>query len=89
MARQRGLSEDTVLKHLERLIQAGERLELDHLLPEPPRLARIEAAFHETGSHLLAPVRDVLGPEYTYREIRLVLLYRRQREEHSNLGAFA
>jgi ATP-dependent DNA helicase RecQ len=80
IAHRRGLAEDTVLNHLERLVLAGASLELDHLLPAPDRLARIEGAFQESGSRLLAPVRELLGPEYSYREIRLVSLYRRQRE---------
>jgi ATP-dependent DNA helicase RecQ len=85
IAHRRGLTEDTVLYHLERLVQAGARLELDHLLPAPDRLSRIEAAFQEAGSQLLAPVRELLGTEYSYRELKLVLLHRRQREGQSIL----
>jgi ATP-dependent DNA helicase RecQ len=80
IANRRGLSEDTVLKHLERLIEAGEGLELGHLMPPPARLARIEAAFQQADSQFLAPVRELLGAEYSYQEIKLVLLYRRQRQ---------
>jgi len=80
IANRRGLSEDTILKHLERLVEAGERLEFDHLMPSPARLATIEAAFQKADSQFLAPVRELLGQEYSYQELKLVSLYRRQRQ---------
>ena len=80
IASRRGLAESTIFSHLERLVQAGEGLEFDHLMPSPTRFARIEAAFQETGSHFLAPVRELLGEEYSYDELHLVRLCLRQRQ---------
>jgi ATP-dependent DNA helicase RecQ len=78
IAQRRELSEATVIGHLERLIAAGDKLELDHLLPPHPRFAKIEAAFQNSDSEYLAPVRGSLGEEFSYEELRLVRLYLRQ-----------
>ena len=80
IAKHRGLAVATIINHLERLVLAGERLEFDHVIPSPNRFARIEAAFRETGDNFLAPVRDLLGEEYSYDELHLVRLCLRQRQ---------
>ena len=80
IANLRGLAKNTILGHLERLVLAGERLEFDHLIPSSTRFARIEAAFQETANHFLAPVRELLGEEYSYEELHLVRLCLRQRQ---------
>ena len=74
IAQRRGLSQQTVLTHLERLVAGGERLELDHLMPPECRFRRIEHAFRAVGGEFLTPVRDALGEGFTYEEIRLVRL---------------
>ena len=78
IADRRGLSKGTVLSHLEQLIEAGEMLDLSHVLPPPDRISAIEAAFESTGSYLLSPARKVLGDRYSYEEIRLVRMHLRQ-----------
>jgi ATP-dependent DNA helicase RecQ len=79
VAQQRGLGEGTVMNHLERLVMAGEKLDLAHLLPPPEHLAKIESAFNERGTQFLAPVREALGEGYSYEELRLVRLHLRRR----------
>ena len=74
IAQQRRLSPGTVLAHVERLVEAGEVVDLSLLLPSPERTERIKAALREAGPERLAPVKDLLGVEYTYDEIRLVRL---------------
>ena len=81
IAQQRGLSENTIVNHLERLARSGVELDLGHVLPPREYLDRIAAAFEEHGSQFLAPVRDSLGEAYSYEELRLVRLYLRQRGE--------
>ena len=78
MAQRRGLTEGTVLSHLERLLGDGQAPPLAHLMPEPQRYDRIARAFSESGTELLKPVRDALGDDYTYEELRLVRLRMRQ-----------
>ena len=80
IANRRGLAANTIFSHLERLVRAGEKLNFDHLLPSPTRLAKIVSAFEEAGSQYLAPVRALLGEEYSYDELKLVGLYLLQRE---------
>ena len=79
----RGLSKATIASHLERLIEAGEMLDLSHILPPLDRVSAIEAAFKSTGSYLLSPARKLLGDGYPYEEIRLVRMHLRLRDrEH-------
>ena len=78
IARERGLTEGTVLSHLERLVGDGQAPPLAHLMPEPQRYERISRAFLESGGELLKPVRDALGDDYSYEELRLVRLRMRQ-----------
>jgi ATP-dependent DNA helicase RecQ len=73
-ADRRGLTEGTVINHLERLVMAGEELNLDRLMPPPERFSKIRAAFQEADSQFLAPVHDLLGEGFSYEEIRLVRL---------------
>ncbi|MXZ91734.1 MAG: hypothetical protein F4Z05_09715 [Chloroflexi bacterium] len=72
IAEERGLSPGTVLAHLERIISAGETVDLSRLLPSPGRVARIKAALRTAGDERLTPVKELLGDDFTYEEIRLV-----------------
>ena len=72
IAEERGLSPGTVLAHLERIISAGETVDLSRLLPSPGRVTRIKAALRTAGDERLAPVKELLGDDFTYEEIRLV-----------------
>ena len=80
IAKRRGLTETTIIGHLERLVTAGEEIALDYLMPPPERLAKIEAAFQKNGELYLAPVRDLLGEEFSYQELNLVRIYLRQKQ---------
>ena len=73
----RNLAVDTILGHLERLVESGIPVEWDHLLPAPERRAAIETVFEILGDNPLRPVWEELDGEYSYDEIRLVRLARR------------
>ncbi|MDP6548625.1 MAG: DNA helicase RecQ [Dehalococcoidia bacterium] len=79
IAEARGLSERTIVNHLERLVMAGEELDLEHLMPPAERLAKIERAFQKTEGLLLAPVRELLGQKYSYLELNLARIGLRQK----------
>ena len=68
----RGLTETTIVSHLEHLIASGETLPLERELPAPDRVTRIADAFAQTGTQTLSSVRDLLGGDYSYDELRLV-----------------
>ena len=71
ISERRGLARSTVTGHLERLVKAGEDIDLDHLLPPPERFAIIESAFQQTGIQYLGPALELLGEDYSYDELTL------------------
>lgn len=71
------------MSHLEHLIAAGETLPLDRELPAPERVTRISEAFARTQSPALAPVRQLLGDDYAYEELRLVRAWLDQQRRQS------
>ena len=71
VAKTRGLTENTIINHISRLILAGAGLDLEYLMPLPDRMAKIEAAFRQTGDTRLNPVRELLGDEYSHDELAL------------------
>ena len=77
-AEERGISETTFRSHLERLVQEGGQVELNHLMPSEERRIKIESAFKEIGEARLTPVRDMLGEDYSWDELAVVRLALRQ-----------
>ncbi len=79
IAERRGIAEHTIVSHIERLVTAGEELDIDYLMPPAQRLEKIRAAFQKAGSlTFLTPVRESLGEDYSYDELGLVRIYLRQ-----------
>ncbi len=74
IAEARGVSRNTIIDHLEKLVLASEDLQLDHLMPQGEKKDKIEAAFKQSGGLLLASVKEILGEEYSYEELKLVRL---------------
>ena len=74
IAASRGLTHGTVMAHVERIVKAGKTVDLTPLLPARDRTERIETALTSSDSDRLAPVKDLLGDDYSYYEIRLVRL---------------
>ena len=79
VAAERGLALTTVLGHAEALVDTGQGVNLDHVMPEPDRAARIRSAFEAAGTLMLSPVMERLGDGYSYEELRLVRLHLKQR----------
>ena len=71
IAESRGLARNTVIGHLERIARQGVSLDLARILPDAQRFARIEQAFQQSGGVLLTPVKEILGDEYDYEELKL------------------
>ncbi len=71
IAAARGLALSTIEGHLAEAIEAGQRLDLARLVPEEKRRA-IEAAIANLGPLPLKTLREHLGEEYSYAEIRYV-----------------
>jgi ATP-dependent DNA helicase RecQ len=71
IAEVRNLKPYTVIGHIIALAEGGEDIDIAPLVPAD-RYAVIAAALHAVGDDLLRPVKDYLGDEYSYEEIRLV-----------------
>lgn len=78
IARERNLTPGTIISHLTELLDAGERIEVERLVP-PERYEAIVHALRTVGSETLRPVKDELGDDYSFDEIRLVRAARRLR----------
>jgi len=71
IATTRNLKTRTILGHLADLFEQGENVNLEQLIA-PERQAVIVQAWQKVGGELLKPVKDFLGEEYGYEEIRVV-----------------
>ncbi|KKS38304.1 MAG: AAA ATPase [Parcubacteria group bacterium GW2011_GWA2_42_14] len=82
MALERGLTAGTIVSHLEKLV-LEKRIEpnrdLGHLKPEQKRFEKISKAFVVTlkkeGKMLLAPIRGMLGKDFSFEELRLARMF--------------
>jgi len=71
IAKQRGFSLGTIITHLGELIEMKQPIDLNRLVP-PERQKQIIQAIETVGADLLKNIREHLGEEYSYEEIRLV-----------------
>ena len=74
MASMRGVSAKRILDHIEKLISSGEEIDLDYLRPPPEKLKN-SRRLSEIGRAALAPVRAILGEQYSYEELRIARLF--------------
>ncbi len=72
IAKHQDLQPSTVINHIEKLIDAGEKLDLDYLKLPRDRYEAMKAAFAACGDERLKPVFEHLGEKYTYDELKLV-----------------
>jgi len=75
MAAEREMTEETIVNHLEKLIERGDKIDIEHLKPRPDRFEKIKAAFEKSKSTKLTPARRILGPRFSYTEIKLARLF--------------
>ena len=71
IAELRGLAASTISSHLASFIQSGQIASLD-MLVEREKLAPIRAAFERFGYATLSEVKNYLGDEYSYEDLRYV-----------------
>lgn len=71
----RGLSLDTIIGHIEKLLEYKEEVKLEHALPQQKELTKITKAFEKLDTRKLTPVYDHLGGKVSYQDIRLVRAY--------------
>ncbi len=75
IAAEREMTEETIVNHLEKLIERGDKIDIEHLKPRQDRFEKIKAAFEKSKSTKLTPARRILGPRFSYTEIKLARLF--------------
>ncbi len=82
MAKERKLTEGTIVSHLERLVEDGAldpEKDLAHLMPNLEDMAKMQGALvrvrTDDGTMPLSPARDILKNRYTFEELRLARLF--------------
>ena len=91
MAEKRGVTEATIITHLEKLVANGTldpAADLEYLKPERRRFVTMQAALEKTykkkGSMLLTPAQSLLGPGFTFEELRVARLFLGKTEDPSS-----
>jgi ATP-dependent exoDNAse (exonuclease V) alpha subunit len=72
IAELRNLSPQTIIGHIEKLVELKETISLDHVLPPKKDLEKITRAFNELDTRKLTPVVEYLKGKYSYTEVQLV-----------------
>src|SRR5258708_9089932 len=70
IAAERNVNPVTIEGHIGDLIEMGEIVDVERLI-RPERYEVIARALENIGSEVLKPVKEFLGDEYSYGEIRL------------------
>ena len=71
VASARELSEATIISHIEKMLSSGEKINIEHLRLPKERFQKIKSAFEKSGGTFLSPVREMLGEDYTYEELKV------------------
>ena len=71
IATKRSVRENTISEHLIKLIECGYELNIDRIVP-PAKATAIELAINTVGAERLTPIKEHLGDDYNYEEIKLV-----------------
>lgn len=71
IAKNQGLTAGTVINHLEKMIDAGERMDLEYLKLPRDRYEIMAKAYKKCGDEKLKPVFEYLDGKYEYDELRL------------------
>jgi ATP-dependent DNA helicase RecQ len=74
IALERGMSEQTITRHLQQAYIQGELIDLDNFVTKAKQI-KIKEAFAEHGMQYLSPIKEKLGDTYSYDEIRWVQAY--------------
>ncbi|MBI3573394.1 MAG: RecQ family ATP-dependent DNA helicase [Candidatus Kerfeldbacteria bacterium] len=75
IAKQRNLALSTITSHIERLQQSGLNPRVEHLQFDSQRLEKIRRAFQQSGQWNLTPVRNILGEQFSFDELRIARIF--------------
>lgn len=79
IAAERNLKTSTVSEHLALLIEQGEQIDIERVL-DLHRYPIIVETIQQVGGEALRPIKEALGDDYSYDEIRLVRAVMRQQQ---------
>lgn len=71
IAKHQGVSTNTIINHIEKLIDAGEKIDLEYLKLPTGRYEAMKKAFMECGDEKLKPVFEYLNGKYSYDELKV------------------
>ena len=71
IATKRSVRENTISEHLIKLMECGYEVNIDRIVP-PAKATAIELAINTVGADRLTPIKEHLGDDYNYEEIKLV-----------------
>ncbi len=75
IAERRKLAPGTIVQHIERLVEAKTKLNIDYLRPAADIFAEIERVLSRSEDGRLAPVFEELGGKYPFEDLRLTRLF--------------
>jgi len=78
-----GFSRNTIVNHIEKMIDAGEKLDLEYLKFSRGRFEIMKKAFAECGDERLKPAFEYLKEQYSYDELKLARVLIRAYKEFS------
>ena len=76
IAKERGLVQSTIESHLNFFVAQG-KLDINRLLP-PEKQQAISEQLDEANHHSLSEIKNTLGDDYSYGEIKMMLAHRNQ-----------
>jgi ATP-dependent DNA helicase RecQ len=83
IARERNVKVSTINTHLSELIEKNQPIALNKLVNADKQQAIIQA-IEQVGEITLSPIKEILGQDYSYDEIKLVRgWWRRQKNQHN------
>lgn len=77
IAQERGMAAGTIATHLAELIEMGEVIDVERLI-DLEHYPKIVETIQEVGDEKLRPIKDILGDDYSFDEIKLVRASLRQ-----------
>jgi ATP-dependent DNA helicase RecQ len=83
ITKERDLKEETIHSHLQKTYSHGEPFDINTFV-SPEKQIIIQQAFEELGLDRLAPIKEKLGDDYSYAEIRWIQTMMNAKGNYSN-----
>ncbi|MEN9881487.1 MAG: hypothetical protein RLZZ308_670 [Candidatus Parcubacteria bacterium] len=81
IADKRNLTVDTIIGHIEKLIDHGEKISFDAILPSKKVVEEVKKAIKKVGSDTLSPIFDFCEGKVSYQAIRIIRAHERMNKK--------